>query len=334
MSSIIEANRGVLILYALGILSAMLLTLLGAIADNFIFGVLLSQSISGFGYLVLFLVFSAALFFVVRAIAKRADKVLGAEVRAYRSPSQVQVPFILMGYSPLTKCSVDELTDELKASDMGFEKVAASVAQYNTHLSNAARTAPNSNVWQQNLRSLWHHRDTVHTVVVLDPDTDQFEALKCYIECAFDSAGLAKPRIMRVSDPETPAQPFTLIDGSGAPQPRSYENYNYVYEGFSRALQMLRQDPDCRAVVQKAIEQGRIKGQLDAAFDMMTVIDATPGQKSFSIAAAVLTLNRPLRFSYVTTFGKERLTDGTERILGGELRFYDTNLRIAGTPVL
>ena len=55
---------------------------------------------------------------------------------------------------------------------------------------------------------------------------------------------------------------------------------------------------------------------LVASLDEQCCVDVTPGYKPFSIAAATLTFNRRLHFSYVT--------------IGGKVIFYDADLTIVG----
>ncbi|MFX3680904.1 MAG: hypothetical protein ACN6I5_06785 [Hyphomicrobiales bacterium] len=332
MNHTIEANRGVIILFLLGLCSAILLSVISAIAGSFLFDYLLPQELTWLGHLVLFVAFAVLLAMVVRAIGRRADKILGAEVRATDANSHPAVPFVVMGYSPLSKPIFDEMLDEIGAAGLGFEGVARNVADYDALRAEKGDKPIIGNAWQQNIRALWHHRDALEAVFVLDPDRDQFDKFSTYVTEAFSTIGRTV-RIIRIAEAHAPGRPFALHDGSGAVMRRSYVNYDYVYGGLSRALEMVRQDEGCRARTEAERSANPALGHFEEACDRLTVIDATAGQKSFSIAAAVLTLNRPLRFSYVTTSGIEIGDDGTEHQVGGELRFYDTNLRLAGAAV-
>lgn len=316
----IRTNRLFLQTYLLIIVSAILLNAVGQYSQEIMNSVLFPAGGNWLGYLTAAMALLVPSFFVFRSTIKRAGQVLGPEVDVVRSNRQKPVEFLLMGYSPLPTIGLDELLAEIEA--IGGDNVSANSRVYEAACRTMRGREPlRGNVWQQNLRSAWHHREKLRAIYVLDPDEEHFSALRTYL-----TAGLGAGRgieIIRISSEDAPGDRFLLLSGSGEPLEPSYEDYNYVYEGLRRGLAMIRERPDVK-------EPGRISWlrdfllgtDSDDEIDKRTCVDATPGQKPFSIAAAILTINRPLKFSYVTT--------SNPKDVYGEVKFYDTNLRIAG----
>ncbi len=150
--------------------------------------------------------------------------------------------------------------------------------------------------WQQNLRAAYHHRTKLKEILVLLPNEDLklFGAFKAFMEGMFKKGGY-EITVSIIKDRD--GRPFVMRGRSFEFDPPNYEDYDYVYEGLRRGLDMVRESHDI-------------------TIDMMsenTIVDTTPGIKIFSIAAAILTLNMDLKFSYVTN--------------SGDLRFYDASLR-------
>lgn len=293
---------------------------------------LISNNFGEFGRLwfiqvAVILICAVAFFFVLRLTAHKAGKVIGAEVTAARADHQPPLDFLLMGYSPRDRrLSLDEMLNELKV--LGADAVAGNSKLYKDAQEQHAYPSktpegggpPIVNRWQQNLRAAWHHRKTLKAIYVLDPDKDEFAELSRYLQAA-----LPHVEMVRISAEAAPGKQFCTYDGAGLAIPSSYENYSYVYEGLRRGLEMVH------ARVHQEPGASRKKGfwalilgvETEDAADRRTCIDATAGQKVFSIAAAILTLNRPLKFSYVTTFNPGGVF--------GEVCFYDTRLLLAGT---
>ena len=272
---------------------------------------------------VLFGIFAWALF----VVTKSAGSILGIDVATWNSNNQKALPFLVMGYSPIGS-RLDNYSDEKDACEkiiaelnkLGPAVVSANAEDFQNACKAKDVTSVRPNSWQQNLRSAWHHRSQLEYIFVLNPSRDQFDLFKSYMDAAFKGED-KKPTILLIAEsgiPSSKAGAFHLTDQSGRVLPADYENYDYVYFGLSQALQQIRQ---CRAGLDTHRSddnglQGRsLPTHRDARFDELTCIDITAGQKIFSIAAAALTLNRPLKFSYVNT--------------EGVLRFFNTNLRIA-----
>lgn len=272
-------------------------------------------------YILLFIIFLISIFlaiFFIWLLSKKAVRIFGMDVKTLKAENQKGLTFLLMGYSPLnTKSVPDPLTltklqDELRK--LGVDNVVKSAEEYKKICDKKERLAL-WNPWQQNLRSAWHHSKagTLKAIYVLDryneqaKTKDEFIELKEYLQEALSE----KVKIIRISQPEDDNKPFIALERSGTVIPSNYENYDYVYEGLRRGLEMIRKHEDIDGMIAKF----KKKWESDDDFiDSMTCIDATAGQKTFSIAAAAITLNRKLSYSYVTN--------------DGELRFYDTNLRL------
>jgi hypothetical protein len=163
---------------------------------------------------------------------------------------------------------------------------------------------PPDSLWQQNIRSMYRHLPTLETVIILpsEESSRQFQSFKAYAERLFSKA---KPglKIDFVRDRLGEEGFFSIPQDEGIS--RSYENYRYVLQGLLRGL-----------------EQAGYPGRTEAK-DIC--IDSTAGPKTFSIGAAIVTLNTEIVFSYVTTASQDKLR-------GGEVRFYDATVEFAGFP--
>lgn len=274
-------------------------------------------------FLILFGIFTWALF----VVTKTAGSILGVDVQTLNSQDQEALPFLVMGYSPIgnpqtdyadAKEKRDALVEELVALESNI--LASNTADFLAACERNGREPVPFNSWQQNLRSAWFHRKNLQCIYVLNPSVDQFDLLKSYLSKAFENQQ-TQPQILKISQTtltDSTASAFQLIDQSGRSIAPNYENYDYVYYGLNQALLQIRQNRvnlDDYNSAGTNFNKLSVPAHRDARFDELTCIDITAGQKIFSIAGAVLTLNRPLKFSYVNTTGI--------------LRFFNTNLRLA-----
>ena len=190
-----------------------------------------------------------------------------------------------------------------------LEDVAKPVAQFKEFLESCPEERkPTVTAWQQNIRSMNHHRQTLERVIVL-PSEESLKQLSEFKTYAGRLFSVTNPNlsIESVESSDDSEDSFFIFDGQE--RIRSYENYDYVRDGLERAVkQAMRKTASRKAVRQQDI-----------------CIDATAGQKTFSIAAAIITLNSKLVFSYVTT-----KTDGERK--GGEVRFYDAAVDVSFMP--
>ena len=267
------------------------------------------------GYVFIGLFLCGLFLYFAKETAKSAGKIIGVQVSARAAKRQPPLHFVIMGYSPLREQDIGPLLDEITL--VGSDAAASNVEQFALACQLKEHTPIPFNSWQQNLRSAWHHRANLKAIYVLDPSIDQFEAFKQYMEHAFTTGGHCIS-VIRITSSDTLNEPFVTIDGSGAEIPRTYENYDYVYQGLHRGLELIHARGDLEEIL--GLQKEKFKRD---RIDAQICVDATAGQKIFSIAASVLTLNRPLKFSYVTT-----KVQGEQS--GGDVRFYDTNVRFSG----
>ena len=142
--------------------------------------------------------------------------------------------------------------------------------------------------WQQNVRAVAHHGPLLRRVLVLPSKqgNDEWEHFARFMAAFFP--GLDIGRVTR----EGSEEPFTLR-GSPPPEP-TYEDYAFVREGLNRGVDQL-------------LGEAELRGEDLAEADIC--IDATPCQKPCSIGAAIVTLNRDLKLSYVSIDGVVRVFD-------------------------
>lgn len=214
---------------------------------------------------------------------------------------------LIMGLSPLAQTAESAIgsdIDRIVAGKFGAEQVALPVSEFKK-----LADLPVATPWQQNIRAMWFHANPkilpperrLQQALVL-PSAEswkQFPLFKRYAEALFGAA----VEIDYVRQSRGSEAAFCTRDDRGNVC-RDYENYDYVRDGLLRA-------------VEQAGEAGTRYRDADIC------IDATPGQKPFSIAAAIITLNRRLVFSYVTT-GQP----GSD--VGGEVKTYDAHIDVTG----
>jgi hypothetical protein len=149
--------------------------------------------------------------------------------------------------------------------------------------------------WQQNLRRIAANIDTLEAIYIL-PSLESDIQFDVFVEYASAIAGRPMP-ICRVLDVD--GQPFAWTDEEGR-RWQDYESYNYVYSGIRRAIEQARAD-------------------LPGLTNEEICMDVTAGQKIFSIASGIATLNNGLVFSYVTSQGADI----------GKVQFYDVKVTFA-----
>ena len=251
-----------------------------------------NQIILAISFLIISLISFGALFYL---LTRRVGKIIGTSVITRNSLDDRNIKYLIMGYSPLPEEDISKTVDAMKNElvILGVDVVAGDRNSYEkatTDLASAERSAlPKQNKWQQNLRSAWAHKDYLEQILVLNPDKDQFEHIQHYLSHAFSIIN-RKITIRLITYSNTNGMPFKTINDETAEwiEP-NYENYVYVYRGMRRGLNMIAGESD--------------------ELDREICIDATPGQKPFSIAAAMITLKRKLVYSYVNNQGKLKYYD-------------------------
>ena len=201
---------------------------------------------------------------------------------------------LIMGLSPASISEVDEICARFKARPQDY---TLPIQEYR-----ALTISPDGNkltpkkcidlaiFWQQNARAIQHHLPGLKRVLVL-PSTESDRQWKHFEKLT--TAFYPGIKVERVTDEggRIFANPH---DGA-----QSYEDYAYVRDGLDRAvIQLLERD-------EKLVEAD-------------ICVDVTPGQKLFSIAAAIATLNRDIKLSYVSTL------DGRVRVFDAEIGTADS----------
>lgn len=247
----------------------------------------------------LFLPLLISYFLLYRYASRNLVSVFGSDVEMTNPDQETPRKIMITGYSPnknrdLAKQFCEDLSlDEiaLVASEFGplAQKKYPEKKKYELNLN-----------WQQNVRAVYPHRNSLSHILVLlpDGDEDQFTAFKIFMEGLLKKAGNKNVRVEAISRNDAP---FTIASRTGGTTPQSYEDYDYVYQGLRQGLKRAQQL--CNTDLNKLSRH--------------VIVDTTPGVKVFSIAAAILTLNMNLKFSYVNN--------------DGSLRFYDASLRFRFT---
>ena len=267
-------------------------------------------------FLVTFLLASGLFGIAVWRLKGIADEVLRSRARVSSDPSDPRTgarPVLIMGLSRLQdaqEAGIRTDIERIRAGEFGVEQIALPVREFaalKISLNGQGKAVPADTPWQQNIRAMWFHasptaapRRRLRKVLIL-PSAEslhQFARFKEYAEVLF-GPDVEIDFVRRYKGSEGH---FSVRD-SGVER-RDYDHYEYVRDGLDRATE-------------QAKEEG-LYGDSDIC------IDATPGQKPFSIAAAILTLNSGIVFSYVTTAQAGALS-------GGEVKLYDMYIDVTGS---
>jgi hypothetical protein len=285
-------NRALMIAYFVFLAAVIFSALIANAAQSFldeIFGTIHPAAF----YLFIAVAFAVPLFFLFRFGLENADKILGSTARMTTIELESPRKFLLMGYSPMQEANITQAIED--AQQFPLEIIASNSDDYAAYLKERGLTRP-QNFWQQNVRAAFVHRTRLERILVLNPDQNQFESFNTYMRTCFQ---VERPnlKIDIISIPKDEHRPFQTVDRHGQYEQPHYEDYDYVYEGLQQGLHAIR------------------KSSGSADFEDEVCIDATPGFKPFSIAAAIVTLNRKVKFSYVTTKGR--------------VKFYDAHISLA-----
>jgi len=246
------------------------------------------------------LVLGLPLYFSSRLAVTKVGRILGSSVTM--TPIEAEEPrkYLLMGYAPLSG------TFNPKEAIADSKRISLDVAvlpsvEYTAEMKKCGLAElKGAGPWQQNLRAAAAHCPGLELICVLNPDQDQFDDFAKFLNYYLPDVAISQ-----ISMPNDPARPYRRLGDNFEYANPTYEDYSYVYEGLRHGLDMVAEHADA---------------DLDDIQDDIC-IDATPGFKPFSIAAAILTLNRSLKFSYVTS--------GTGPD-GGRVRFYDAGITMTG----
>ncbi|MBL3587410.1 hypothetical protein JMM61_18845 [Rhodovulum sulfidophilum] len=209
----------------------------------------------------------------------RIMRQINAKVRTVDASGLTEQPYLICGYSPL---KVDFPYLETLTRDLDEA---------------CAPTGPGYvlNSWQQNLRVL-RKIPTIQHVYVLENDKYQFEEFSKVLRHFFPEDRL------KITLIEAEQGGTTFKDDVKATLAPDYEDLRYVRRGIDRAIEMI----------------ARARREKEDDVEKLCIIDVTGGLKTFSIAAAIASLNRDLVFVYAGT--GERTGD----VLG-----YDATIELA-----
>ena len=298
---------------------AAIVVISGGVLGNLFFSLLPDQTRPTVPIFLLTLVVALVVFgFSGWQLKRVAEEALSSRARASSDPVDPRLgarPVLIMGLSPLVKREPEAIRADIGRAiggAFGAAEVALSVRDFATFQKAAAaegRPTPTVTPWQQSIRAMWFHarpkvlpERRLKRVLVLpsQQSKDQIDLFKEYVDALF--RGTIEVDVVRHASGA--AEPFCIRDAEGK-EWRDYDRYDYVRDGLERAK-----------------DQAKASGTYD---DADICIDTTPGQKPFSIAAAIMTLNSDVVFSYVTS-----ALVGSER--GGEVRVYDAHIDVALLP--
>lgn len=207
-----------------------------------------------------------------------ARRIVGSSAREIENSSYYHRRFLIMGLSDVSDQELEQ-----------FPKLCADTANpfyADSEIFSAAYGDPKNaprNRWQQNVRAIHAHGSMLRSVYILPSDKsavqvpDFIKGVKPhYPHIEFKQVTLPYGEEFRVSD-----------DAYGM----DYLNYRYVHDGLKRAIRMATKDHGA------------------AASPDNICIDVTAGQKTFSIAGAIVTLNNDILLSYMTNEGKPKFYD-------------------------
>lgn len=262
--------------------------LLAVLFERFLNGLLNALISSGGIYdNVISLLIVGVFAWVVYSYAYRnAGRLIGSTAKMEPFDSVKPCRFLVMGYSPdfepdLRKKALDEIAlrgiDHVALSNDAFRIKQAELGDepWKKH-----------NKWQQNIRAIKPHlkNGTLERVLILRPsDTDEgYREFETYLRSALRHHPSVTIGEVTMSDNDDSC--FRLQETPDIAI-RDYMSYRYVYEGVARAF---------------VIAHGDV-ASADRFGSIAICVDATAGNKAFSIAAGIATLNRNAYYSYVDT---------------------------------
>jgi hypothetical protein len=315
MSTRLDRMRFNLIIVAIGALIA------GGIVNS-AFDVILKEAMGekwpiNVGILVLFLALAALWFFSDLAL-RNVGRILGSTARMTPVDKSAAKPFLIMGFSLpysdklVTKeDTINAAMAELSDPEIGLQTVWLPTDEYKLAYAKLGKTPPRNN-WQQNIRAIKPRLAALKRVLVLMPNDDKalWESFAAYLNEAYGSWFKKEGRTLRIEHVTysgTSDTPFYVLTRLGDPEKPNYEDYEYVYNGLQRGVDMLAKEPT-DASPAAPFSQARKVVEQDVC------IDTTSGTKTFSIAAAIATLNSRVLFSYVTNEGHPKFYDARVEI--------------------
>jgi len=249
------------------ILLGLLVTFVERIADR-----ILPFLTSGWDFLWAALVVAVLFFGAVYYAYGRFSRQVSANAYGFDARKIGGRPYLICGYSPIP--DKDRHGEKITTGPRNLR-----LADFTSDIEEAIKPEFQRDLgpWQQNLRVL-HAIGRVGSLYVINPDQDQFEDFSRVIRHFLP--GL---EVILVTAPDR-STTFRRGYHDLGHKP-DYSNFDYVTSAINRALEMIAR--------RERMSPQEVEGR--------TVIDATAGFKTFSIAAAVASLNRDLLLVYART---------------------------------
>lgn len=217
-------------------------------------------------------------------ILRCANHIVSSRGRALQLGGN-QKRVVIMGLSPVSPEGA--ATFAACARRYGLERLAASTKDFQAHAAELGDDPAPRLPWQQNVRALYAHLKDggpLEAVYILPSEMSAPQ-----VDAFINTMQVISPKPLRMAR-VTAADACTPYRTPGIGG-ESYETYLYVYGGLRRAVAQAKADAG------------------GALTNNDICIDVTAGQKTFSIAGAIVTLNEDLLISYVTNAGGTLLYD-------------------------
>lgn len=262
-------------------------------------GVVCTAKESAIGIILSLVFLGVAIWLVARLFGGFASVIVSSTadlVKPHDRPSRV----LIMG---LSLADDEAAIDEARAWCDRWESYTGDAKTWKAANGEIAATAK-AGPWQQAARMVAVHLQggRLERIYVL-PSEDSlllFEAYRTYLQLLFR-------RALDVRLIEKDGRPFADLRPGHEHRRRSYENYSYLREGLLHGVSTAKQ------------EFADLK-------DSDICIDATAGMKMFSIAAAVVTLDRNILLGYVVSRGRAKI----ENSENGVVKIYDARIEPIG----
>jgi hypothetical protein len=257
------------------------------------------------GWLVLYVVFLVGLSWLLgRLFVSFSSRIVLSWLDRVE-PGDIPCKVVIVGLSSLPPGATSEQAiAEARQWTERWRLYAGPAAQWKKEKAAAGEPSPaRAGGWQQAARMIAVHlaAGRLEKIYVLPSGETLrlFEDFKTYLETLF--ATRLDIRLVAGADGK-PFEDATAPAGRG----RSYDNYTYLRDGLAQAVAMAKHD-------------------LPRLRDGTICLDATAGFKLFSIAAAVVTLDRNVLLGYVVTGG-----GGTDNAEEGVVKLYDPRIEFLG----
>ena len=210
---------------------------------------------------------------------KITTQIIFSKAKMRLSRNEKKYPVLIIGLSPVREDLLPKVMNDMNFPLEELAKSTEGFKEYIQEKSDKGEKPPFGGPWQQVLRAVNHHHPKIRKLIILPSaeSRNQLSSFEKYVKNFFPNL-----IVETAKDDDNPNKDFFEYDpdigimgNSELAEKRDYNSYNYVVGGLEQAI------------VQSGYKEADI------------CIDATPGIKIFSIGAAIVTLNRSIKFSYV-----------------------------------